>query len=79
MPIRRNEHHGLHRKGRRLSPSDHPENQGYNGNYEQNMNQPARTVNEKSQYPSNDQNNRDDVQQAPHNFNLKVKELFVTG
>jgi hypothetical protein len=66
-------------EGRPLSPSDHPENQGYNGNYEQDMNQPACTVNEKSEYPSNDQNNRYDVQQASHNFNLKVKELCVTG
>jgi hypothetical protein len=59
--------------GRSLRPPDHPENQGYNGNYQQNVDQSAYTVNEETEDPTYDQNNSNDVQQASHNFNLKVK------
>ena len=60
----------------RLRSPDHPENQGYDGYHQQNMDQSACTVNKKTKDPSNDQNNGNDVQQASHNFKLKVKDLF---
>jgi|GEM_PF-1161669 len=76
MPMRSNEHHRLPPAGRRLRSPDNPENQGYNGNYQQNVDQSACTVNEKTEDPTYDQNNGNDIQQASHNFNLKVKESF---
>jgi hypothetical protein len=41
------------------------------------MDQSACTVNKKPKDPSNDQNNGNDVQQASHNFKLKVKDLLI--
>ena len=48
-----------------LSTSGSPyygKDQGYDRNNKQNMNESACTVNKKAQDPSNDQNNRDNVQ-----------------
>ena len=45
-----------------LSPSDHSQYQGDNSNDQQDMNQPTRTIYKKTKYPSDDQNNSNEIQ-----------------